>query len=105
MDGRPVPDGGGASCNQPQLVFPWLSVGSSPVIISVSDLSKGIKGTLSQFAHDTKLGKNVDLLEGRKAMQRDLDRLDLWVKANCVNFKKVKCQVLHLGCSNPKQSY
>lgn len=41
----------------------------------------------------------VDLLKDRKSLQRDLDRLDPWVKANCRSFNKV----LPLCHSSPVQ--
>ncbi|RMC02262.1 hypothetical protein DUI87_21429 [Hirundo rustica rustica] len=59
------------------------------------------------FTHDldeeighTRLGGNV---EGRKAVQRDLDMLDPWAENSGVRINKAKCQVLPLSHANPMQ--
>ena len=57
-----------------------------PVLFNtfISDTDSRIKCTLSRFADDTKLCGVVNMLEGRDAIQSNLDRLERWVHANLV---------------------
>jgi len=71
--------------------------------IFVSDMNS--KCTLSKFASNAKLYGVVDTLDGRDAIQKDLDSLERWAPANLIKFNKAKCKVLHMGQDNPKHIY
>ncbi|GAB0202997.1 mitochondrial enolase superfamily member 1 [Grus japonensis] len=73
--------------------------------IFVGNMDSGIKCTLSKFDDNTKLCGVVNTLEGRDAIQRDLDRLERWACANSMKFNKAKCKVLHVGQGDSKHDY
>ncbi|GAB0188408.1 mitochondrial enolase superfamily member 1 [Grus japonensis] len=73
--------------------------------IFVHNMDSGIECTLSKFANNIKLCGMVNTLEGKDAIQRDLDRLERWARANHMKFSKAECKVLHMGRCNPKHDY
>lgn len=44
--------------------------------------------------------EEVFLPQGRKSLQKDLNRLDEWSEANCTMFDMTKCWVLHFVPNN-----
>ena len=47
-----------------------------PFNIFIGNMGSGIECTLRKFSGDAKLSGAVNMLEGRDAIQRDLDRLE-----------------------------
>ena len=68
-------------------------------------MDSGIECTHSKFPDGTKMSAAADKLEGRGAIQMDLERLERWAWAHLMKLKTAKCKVLHLDQDNPEHRY
>lgn len=57
-------------------------------------MDSGIECTLSKFTNNATVCGMVDVLEGRGAVQRELDRLKKWACVSNVGFKRARNKVL-----------
>lgn len=67
---------------------------------SISDSFNIFMCTFTKFMVDTKLGESVDLLEGIKALQRDVGSPDKRAKSDSLIFNVTQYWIWHLGHSN-----
>ena len=78
-----------------------------PVLFNspINALDEGPECTLSTVAGGTELGGVGDTPAGCAAIQRDLGRLEGWVKRDLMKSNRGKCRVLHLGRNNPMHQH
>jgi len=82
----------------------WV-VGLALFNIFIDNMDSGTECTLSKFASGTKLCSVVYTLEGRAAIQRDLDRLERQACAKLIKVNNAKCKVLQMVQGNPQHKY
>ncbi|KAJ7425226.1 rna-directed dna polymerase from mobile element jockey-like [Pitangus sulphuratus] len=68
-------------------------------------MESGIECALSKFVNDTKEWGEVNTLERRDDIQRDLDRVERRACVNLMNSNKAECKVLYMGLGHPKHRH
>ena len=71
-------------------------------VIYINDLPDMTESAIKIFADDTKIYQEAGQ---RDRLQADLDRALMWSEKWQLPFNEDKCHVLHIGSSNPLQSY
>ena len=74
-------------------------------IIYVNDMDNIISSSISKFADDTKIYRDIKSASDSSLLQSNLDRLVLWASEWQLTFNAKKCKVLHFGNNNKKRNY
>lgn len=82
----------------------FLRTLQSAILIDViiSKMDDGMESLSASLSMTTNWGEMVNLLEGRTAIQKNLDRRKEWTELDPLQQEE---QVMHLGWSNPTQQY
>ena len=78
-----------------------------PVLFTlyVNDLPDAVTSTVQLFADDMKIYRGVGGGTDHNILQADLDRFVAWSERWLLPFNAAKCSSLHLGPSNPSETY
>ena len=72
-------------------------------VLFINDLPEGLSpGTyISLYADDTKIARRINTVEDEITLQKDIDHLNDWARANKMKFHPKKCKVLPVRLSQP----
>ena len=93
-DGRPM----SSSVPRGSVLGPLLFV------IDINDIDENVRGMISKFADDTKIGRVVNS-EGGQSLQEDIDGLVRWAEQWQMVFNSDKCKVMYFGRRNKMREY
>ena len=80
-------------------------IGPLLFVIYINDMPNCVSSCLKLFADDAKLFRRVATTEDHLRLELDLQNLHEWTKTWQMSFNASKCQVLHLGNTNPEHQY
>ena len=87
-------------------------------LIFINDLPLGVISPVSLFADDSKVFSRIiseknsqkrinegNYFDGKETLQNDLNSIRKWASIWKMEFNVDKCKIMHIGNSNPKQTY
>ena len=73
-------------------------------LIYLNDIPNIVTSTAKLFAHDTKIYRQINRVEGSISLQSDLTTLDLWTDRWQVKFNPSKCEVMRITHNKNKST-